>query len=103
MLAVTSLKRYPAVPDVPAMAETVPGFDVTWYAVFIAPIGVPAAINARLTAELVAITKEPEMLKRLDELGVTPSSVSGPELEAQIKADYATWQPIVEKAKIPPP
>ncbi len=103
MLAVSSGVRYPAEPDVPALAETMPGLDVTWAAAFIAPAGVPKAITDKLTAELTEIAKEPSMLKRLQDLGVTPMNLSGEALEKQLKADYAKWQPIVESAKIPVP
>jgi tripartite-type tricarboxylate transporter receptor subunit TctC len=103
MLAVSSASRYPAVPDVPTLAETMPGIDVTWAAAFIAPAGLPKPIADKLTAELISISKEPAMIKRLEDLGVTPLNVSGDALDAQIKADYAKWQPIVESAKIPVP
>lgn len=103
MLAVSSAKRYPAVPDVPALAETMPGIDVTWAAVFIAPAATPKPIADRLTKELTEIASEPAMLKRLEDLGVTPLNVSGEALDKQLREDFAKWQPIVERAKIPVP
>lgn len=102
-IAVSSLTRYPAAPDVPALAETFPGLDVTWAAVFIAPAGIPKEAADRLTAELVAITKEPDVQRRLSELGVTPMQVVGQELEAQVRADFIRWKPLVERANIPAP
>ena len=102
-IAVTSLQRYPLVPEFPAMAETLPGFDVTWAAIFIAPAAVPPPIVQRITAELIEITRDPDIARRLKDLWVTPASQSGDELLSQLKADYAKWQPIVEKAKIPTP
>ena len=103
MLAVSSAVRYPAVPDVPTLAETMPDFDVTWSAGFVVPSAVPKAISDKLTGEMIEIAKEPAMIKRLQDLGMTSLSVAGEALEAQIKADYAKWQPIVERAKIPVP
>ena len=102
-IAVTSLERYPPEPTIPAMAETVAGFDVTWAAVFITSSAVPTPIAEKLAAELSLITKELDVAKRLRDLWVTPASVTGAELAARIKADYDTWKPIVEKAKIPRP
>ena len=102
-IAVSSLDKYAAAPEYPAMAATVPGIDVTWAAIFIAPAGVPQAIADKLASELAAIAKEPEVIKKLEALTVTPVSVSGPELEKRIKADFETWKPIVESAKIPQP
>ena len=102
-IAVTSLERYAPEPTIPALAETVPGFDVTWAAVFITSSAVPEVIRDKLAAELTAITREPDIARRLKELWVTPASVAGAALATQIKADYEKWKPIVEKARIPRP
>jgi tripartite-type tricarboxylate transporter receptor subunit TctC len=88
---------------VPALAETMPGLDVTWAAAFIAPAGIPKAIADKLTAELTEIAKEPAIIQRLKDLGMTPMNLAGEDLEKQLKIDYAKWQPIVERAKIPVP
>ena len=102
-VAVSSTSRYAMAPEFPAMAETVPGIDVTWAAIFIAPSGIPQPIADKLIAELAAISKEPEVMEKLQKLTVTPVSVVGAALEAQIKADFETWKPIVESARIPQP
>ena len=102
-VAVSSTARYALAPEFPAMAETVPGIDVTWAAIFIAPSGLPKPIADKLIAELEAIAMEPETMEKLQKLTVTPVAVVGAALEKQIKADFETWQPIVESAKIPQP
>jgi tripartite-type tricarboxylate transporter receptor subunit TctC len=102
-IAVTSLERYAPAPEYPAVAELIPGFDVTWAAIFIAPSGVPQPIADRLMAELSEISKEPDVQRRLAELFVTPRSVVGAELEKLVREDFARWKPIVESAKIPQP
>ncbi len=102
-VAVSSTSRYAMAPEYPAMAETVPGIDVTWAAIFIAPAGIPKPIADKLVSELEAISKEPEVVEKLKKLTVTPVSVVGEALEKQIKADFETWKPIVESAKIPQP
>jgi tripartite-type tricarboxylate transporter receptor subunit TctC len=102
-IAVTSLEKYPLAMQYPAVAETIPGVDVTWAAIFIAPAGVPQSIADKLMAELGAISKEPEVQKRLADLFVTPLSIVGKDLETRIRADYDKWKPIVESAKIPHP
>ena len=102
-VAVSSTARYGLAPEYPAMADTVPGLDVTWAAIFIAPAAIPQPIADRLIAELSAISKEPEVMEKLQKLTVTPVSVVGTALEKQIKADFETWKPIVESAKIPQP
>ncbi len=102
-VAVSSTARYALAPEFPAMAETVPGIDVTWAAIFIAPAGLPKPIADKLIAELEAIAKEPEIMEKLQKLTVTPVAVVGAALEQQIKADFETWKPIVESARIPQP
>ena len=102
-IAVSSLERYPADPSIPALAETMPGLEVTWTAVFVAPSKVPPEITEKLASELREIAKDPAMIEKLKGLGVTPMSVTGPELQKMIASDYDKWRPIVERAKIPQP
>ncbi len=102
-IAVSSLERYGFDNSIPTLAESIPGLEVTWSAVFITPANVPETIRKKLADELIAITKEPAIIERLKALSVTPASLSGADLEKNIAADYAKWQPIVERAKIPQP
>ena len=102
-IAVSSLDRYGFDNSIPTLAESIPGLEVTWSAVFIAPANVPENIRKKLADELIAITKEPAIIERLKMLSVTPASLSGADLEKNILADYDKWQPIVERAKIPQP
>jgi tripartite-type tricarboxylate transporter receptor subunit TctC len=102
-IAVSSLDRYGFDNSIPTLAESIPGLEVTWSAVFITPANVPENIRKKLADELVAITKEPVIIERLKALSVTPASLSGVDLEKNILADYDKWQPIVERAKIPQP
>ncbi len=75
-IAVTSAQRSPALPNLPAVAETVPGFEATgWFGVQ-APARVPAAIIARLGAEIDAITREQTYRLRLAELGADPPGLT---------------------------
>jgi tripartite-type tricarboxylate transporter receptor subunit TctC len=102
-IAVSSLDRYGFDSSIPTLAESIPGLDVTWSAVFITPANVPENIRKKLADELIAITKEPAIIERLKALSVTPASLAGADLEKNILADYDKWQPIVERAKIPQP
>ena len=102
-IAVTSLKPYPLAPQFPAMADAVPGVDVTWSAVFVAPAGTPADVVDRLSKTLQEISQEPDIKSRLEGLTVTPVFVSGQALEKQLKEDYDAWRPVIESAKIPTP
>lgn len=74
MLGFTSAKRLPGFPDVPAIAEAVPGFEVGgWYG-FAAPAGTPAAIVERLNSEFVRAVNTPEVAERFAKLGLFPEN-----------------------------
>jgi tripartite-type tricarboxylate transporter receptor subunit TctC len=102
-IAVSSLERYGFDPSIPTLAESIPGLDVTWSAVFITARNVPEPIRKKLADELVAIAKEPSTIEKLKALSVTPTSLAGEALEAHISAEFDRWKPIVERAKIPQP
>jgi tripartite-type tricarboxylate transporter receptor subunit TctC len=102
-IAVSSLERYGFDTSIPALAESIPGLEVTWSAVFITPRNVPEPIRKKLADELIAIAKEPSTIEKLKALSVTPTNLAGEALEEHINADYDKWKPIVERAKIPQP
>jgi tripartite-type tricarboxylate transporter receptor subunit TctC len=83
-LAVTSSKRAASVPDLPTIAETVPGYEfLGWYSIF-APAKTPAAIINKLNAELVLAAHSPVMRKRLADLGVESTGSTPQELAAYL-------------------
>jgi tripartite-type tricarboxylate transporter receptor subunit TctC len=99
-LAVLSAKRTPALPDVPTMAETLPGFEVTpWTAVGV-PTGTPAAIVERLNREINAGLAEPAVRTRIAEIGGTPLVYTSAELRTQIANDVAKWARVIAAAGI---
>ncbi|PWK30983.1 Bug family tripartite tricarboxylate transporter substrate binding protein [Cupriavidus plantarum] len=91
-LAVTSAKRSPAYPGLPTVAESgVPGYEVvTWYALM-APRGTPEAIKQRAGAELAKVLKQPDVVKRFDEQGVSAGDMNAQQLGAFIKTETAKW------------
>jgi tripartite-type tricarboxylate transporter receptor subunit TctC len=102
-IAVSSAQKYALAPEYPAMADIVPGLDVTWAAIFIAPAALPKPIADKLMKELSEISKETAVIEKLKGLTVTTVSIVGEELEKKLKADFEIWKPIVESAKIPQP
>jgi tripartite-type tricarboxylate transporter receptor subunit TctC len=99
-LAVTSGKRYSGLPDVPALAESLAGYEiVSWQAVF-APAGTPQAVVQRLSSEIAKIIQEPEVKARLSTLGVEPSGAGPAELGAFQKAEVAKWAQLIKTANI---
>jgi tripartite-type tricarboxylate transporter receptor subunit TctC len=97
-LGVTGPRRAKALPDVPAIAETLPGFDITaWYG-FMAPAGLPRDIVNRIHDDSVTIIKRPDFLERLDRDGIEPVGNTPEEFAAEIKSDLARWATIVKAA-----
>jgi tripartite-type tricarboxylate transporter receptor subunit TctC len=95
-LAVTSPKRAPAFPDMPTMAETLPGYETyTWNALF-APAGTPKDVIAKLNAEANKAVNDPAVKAKLAEFSATVVASTPDELGAHVVAELAKWAPIVK-------
>jgi tripartite-type tricarboxylate transporter receptor subunit TctC len=96
-LAVTGAQRHPTLPDVPAMSESVPGFEVTgWYGI-VGPAGMPPAIVATLNKALFAALQSPEVKARLGAIGIDPAAPNGPEdFDRFVRAEIAKWGKVVK-------
>lgn len=99
-LGVTTLKRSPLLPDLPAVAETVPGFEsVTWFGLY-GPRGLPADIVAKLNAAANQSLQDPEVKERLAKLGIEPTIGSPQDFAKMAQADRAKWKKIIVERKI---
>ena len=95
-LAQTTAKRSPAAPDVPTVAETVPGFEATtWFAVF-APAGTPKEVVARVNAEMVRVFKLPDVADKLKALGLEPWISTPEELARYQASEISKWAKVVK-------
>jgi tripartite-type tricarboxylate transporter receptor subunit TctC len=95
-LAQTTGQRSSAAPDVPTVAESVPGFEATtWFAVF-APAGTPRDIVLRLNAELQRVFKLPEVVEKMKGLGLEPWISSPDELGRFQAAEIVKWAKVVK-------
>jgi len=94
-LAVTSAKRSPAAPEIPTVAETLPGFEASsWFAIF-APAGTPRSVVDRLGAEVQRVYRLPEVQERMKTLGLE-SVLSTPEQLASYQAaEIVKWSKVV--------
>ena len=87
-------------PEVPTVAEHVPGYESTlWYAL-LAPAGTPEPIIKRLNAEMVKLTKSPAVTKRLAGQAAEPVGSTPEELAKFLKADIDRWTKVIERAGI---
>jgi tripartite-type tricarboxylate transporter receptor subunit TctC len=99
-LGVTSAKRSPRLPEVPAIAETVPGFELmVWYGLC-APAGVAKPVVNRIAADVSQALKTPEVHKRMAELGVDVEYMPPEQFAAYIKSETAKWAKVVKAAGI---
>ena len=97
-LGVTTAERSPQLPDVQAIAETVPGYEASALFGMGAPAKTPREIVGRLNAEINAVLAEPEMKQRLVELGGEPLIQSPEAFGGMIKAETEKWRKVVEFA-----
>jgi tripartite-type tricarboxylate transporter receptor subunit TctC len=102
LLAVLAPKRDPDFPDVPALAETVPGYAGQSWQGFFARAGTPKPIVDALNAALVADLKKPETAKRFDNLGIIAQWDTPDEFRAFIVAETEKWRKIIKAAGIEP-
>ncbi len=102
-IAVSSAKRYSFAPDIPAVAETLPGFDLMANFGWVAPAGLPAEITKRLIEELMAVGKLPEVRTALQRFGVEQSELSGEAYAKVSQTERTTFGTLIEKAGIKVP
>ena len=100
ILAVTTAQRIPALPEVPAAVEVVPGYIApNWFAMA-APRGLPAPILARLSAELAALRTDADFRARFATLGAEPLMSTPDILAARLAEDVPTWRRVAAEAGI---
>lgn len=100
-LAVTSLTRNASLPHVPTMVEAgVPGYSsVPWYEIS-APRGLPQPVTDKLNAEINAVLKLPDVMQRLDSLGVLPLGGTPADAVRRNQAESLKWGAVIEAARM---
>ena len=97
-IAVTTAKRSSAAPEIPTIAESIPGFEATtWFAMF-APAGTPKPVIDRLNAEVLRVFRLPEVAERLKTLGLEPVLSSPEELAAYQASEISKWTKVVKES-----
>ena len=99
-LAVAGSKRFPGLPDVPALSETLPGFEsVAWFGI-VAPPRTPAAIAEKVAASVAEALKQPEVQKRLSDLSAEPMGLSPAATAAFMKQETERWGAVIRAAGV---
>ena len=98
-LAVMEPKRMPDLPDIPAISETIPGFDMAPWVGIILPAGVPKPIVDRLTKEILAVMKDPAAVKKFTDQQLVVMTLPGEQFTALIKKDSDKWEKVVKTAR----
>lgn len=93
-LAVTSKERDIRLPDVPPVADTVPGYDVTTWLALCAPAGTPEDLVLRLNVAVKAAMDDPSIRERALSMGLTPFTNTPEEMRVRVLADIAKWKPL---------
>lgn len=97
-LAVTTAARATFLPNVPSMAETVPGYDTEVWWGLLGPAGMPRDVVEKISNDFVATLGTEAVKERLLKLGAAPIGSSPQKFDAKIRADYKKWGPIIEAA-----
>jgi tripartite-type tricarboxylate transporter receptor subunit TctC len=101
VLGVSSAERLAEAPDIPPIADAVPGFDVSNWSIILAPAGTPPDIVNRLHGELKAVVASPDVRAQLAKIGMIPIDSPSPEaLRSFIDTEVARWGKIVQQAGI---
>jgi tripartite-type tricarboxylate transporter receptor subunit TctC len=101
-LAITSARRHDAFPNVPAAAESLPGFEATSWLGLAAPKGTPAAVTEKLRKALEAAVKDPAVVAQLEAIGGEPNiDASSRVFHEFLLAEKKKWDMVVRDAKIP--
>jgi tripartite-type tricarboxylate transporter receptor subunit TctC len=99
-IAVTSAKRDPSAPEVPAVAETLRGFDVLSINGIVAAGGTPRELVGRISADFRKVLRQPDAAKRLGELGIEPVGNSPEEFGAFIRTEIERWTRVAKAAHV---
>lgn len=101
-LGVTSLERVPSAPDIPTIAESIPGFEITAWAGLVAPAGTPEPIKEKLSEKVREILSDPAVIERMEAVGAFPRTSTPAELDEFARAGYEKWGRVVKEAGITP-
>jgi tripartite-type tricarboxylate transporter receptor subunit TctC len=99
-LGVTTAERIPFVPDVPSIAETLPGYDVSSWLGILVPAGTPADVQTKISAAVQEIAHDPAIVQKFKELGAIAKGTDAAEFAAFMRKDYDKWERVIRETGI---
>lgn len=99
LIAVASPQRLPEFPDLPTVAETIPGFAATGWQVLVAPLRTPQPIVSKVSADLSKVVSDPSFKKRLATIGSYSHAMTPEQVLAFVQKEQNTWLPVLQKIK----
>jgi tripartite-type tricarboxylate transporter receptor subunit TctC len=96
LVAVASPQRLPEFPDLPTVAETIPGFAAAGWLILAAPVGTPAAIIAKVSADAAKVVSDPDVKKKLSATGSYTHPMTADETGAFVAKQQETWLPVLQ-------
>jgi tripartite-type tricarboxylate transporter receptor subunit TctC len=97
LIAVAAAERLPQFPDMPTVAETLPGFSATGWQVLVALKGTPAPIISKVSADLAKVVSDPEFKKRLGNIGSYSRAMTPEQVLDFVAKQQETWLPVLQK------
>lgn len=101
-IAITSLKRNPLVPDLPAIAEVAPGYGVAPWLAIMGPANLPKSITEELNGAVNKALQDPEVKKKFAAIGLVPMQMPPKELKSFLEKEVALWKTLAKDANIEP-
>jgi tripartite-type tricarboxylate transporter receptor subunit TctC len=100
MLAVASRARLANFPEVPTLAEAVPGFEAYGWTALVAPPGTPQPVVQKVGEAMRRILADPDVIRKFADMGSFTRPMSTPELAQHMKREQETWAPVIEQVGI---
>jgi tripartite-type tricarboxylate transporter receptor subunit TctC len=97
IIAVASRERLPQFPDVPTVAETIPGFAASGWQVLVAPLGTPTPIISKASVDLAKVVSDPGFKTRLGNIGSYSHTMTPEQVAAFVQQEQDTWLPLLQK------
>ena len=98
LLAITSPQRAPTVPDIPTVAETLPGFSVVSISGVVVPSATPRDVVRKASADVNRVLASPDLVERMAQLGMEPSGTTPEQFDAFIRAEIEKWAKVVKSS-----